>query len=214
VVLAVTVPVEVVLLDALTLSSSQEAADQWVAGLSSDELDAAADTIQSYPVAYRREILRALPAEKRSDVWRNHIRAYMASGRDLSSDAVPVLEGAIAVASPEVFAEVTDANRQKLLLVAEQVVGAVGRDDAEYLLYRLGPKDGTFASVEPLRHRLANLVRSYVAFARATTCDCNMMWGCEEFTSCTQDIWCREDYDWPACGWWLYEVCDGLCVTG
>ena len=43
--------------------------------------------------------------------------------------------------------------------IGDQLVGVIGRDQAEFVLYRLGPRDGTFASLEPLSERAANWVR-------------------------------------------------------
>ena len=53
------------------------AADQWAAELDGASLRAAAESIQSYSVAYRRAIMGALSPDRRAAVWRNHIDAYV-----------------------------------------------------------------------------------------------------------------------------------------
>ena len=56
----------------------------------------------------------------------------------------------------------------------------LGREDAEYLFARLGPRDGQFASIEPVGMRLTNWVRGlFVAMADVEDCDCNVDFGCD-----------------------------------
>ena len=68
--LALAVPVEIVLLQALSTSDSKTAVRSWVTSLDTTTLEAVADDISSYPLLSRREIMRALNTEKRSQVWR------------------------------------------------------------------------------------------------------------------------------------------------
>jgi len=152
-------------------------------------------------------------------VWREHIRRYMRERPNLSADAVPVLEAALAMSTPETFSGgLSSAEREERRLVAEQVVAVVGQEDAEYLLHDLGPKDGTFASLEPLRQKLANALRAQVAvLAREELCDCATYYGCYTggYSHCeNSQVYCEETDEWPACGWWWGDPCDGLCTAG
>src|SRR6187401_1886451 len=76
-VLALTLPAETILLKALQSPTDAEAIQAWASDLDSAQLATAASRIQTYPFAYRKEILRALTPEQRSGVWRSHIAAYI-----------------------------------------------------------------------------------------------------------------------------------------
>jgi hypothetical protein len=216
VVAALAAPAELVLLEALATPNSDDAVRQWVAGLSADQINAAADQIQSYPFAYRREIMRALPPSGRSLVWRDHLQTYIVTRPGLDANAVNVLEAAMALATPEALSEPSSSDRAQLAAVAEQVKLLLGEEDAKFLLYRLGPPDARTASIEPLRLRLGNYVRGlFVALAMAEDCDCAVSWGCDGYTThCKANTGCDVDEDWPMCGWFWNSPCDGLCWAG
>ncbi len=215
--IALTLPVEVVLLEALTTTSTETAVYEWVSDLSADQLDRVADAVVFYPTAYRKEVLRALSPTRRAEVWRDHIRTYMAERPGLSSDVIPVLEAAIALLTPRALSAPSATDRAQVRLVAEQVEALLGREEAEYLLYRLGPRDELqIASAEPLRMRLANYVRSLmVAQAADPGCSCSLEWGCDGYsTHCSSLLECVPDEEWPMCGWLWQETCDGRCGAG
>lgn len=208
-----TLPLELVLLQAMATTSSQEMVQQWVGSLSEVELGDAADQVRLYPVAYRREIMRALAPERRAEAWRAHIQSYIATHPELDSSALPVLEAAMAMLSADMFENPTDATRAQARVVAEQTASLLGKDTADYLLSRLGPRDGTFASIQPWQHRLASKVRGWlVAVADVRGCDCNVSFGCDGYsTICKENTGCPPDTEWPMCGWFWNETCDGLC---
>jgi len=208
-----TLPLELVLLQAMAGTSSQTTVQEWVSSLSEADLNAAADQVRWYPVSYRREIMRSLTPERRAEAWRAHIQTYIATHPDIDSSALPVLEAAMAMLSPEMFENPTDVTRAQARIVAEQLTALLGKDTTEYLLSRLGPRDGTFASIEPWQHRLASKVRGWlVAMADVRDCDCNVDFGCDGYTTiCKANTGCPPDTDWPMCGWFWNETCDGLC---
>jgi hypothetical protein len=213
-VLAFALPVEVILLQALSTPDSTEAVQDWVSGLSSEELDAVAGEIQSYPFVYRREVMRALTPERRAAVWRGHIEAYLASHPELDASARQLLTDVIALAGPETFVSASADVRGRTAAAAEQLVTIIGRETTLDLLYRLGPRDGTFASLEPVRLRMANYVRGVmVAMADGDPdCSCALSFGCEDGAVCSDSITCVPDEEWPMCGWYWNEVCDGRCL--
>jgi hypothetical protein len=212
---ALTLPAESILLKAVSTSSQTEAATAWVADLSASEIRAAARKVQEYPLAYRRAILRELTAQERSDVWRAHIGAYITAHPELSAEAVAALQAAGDAASPEALSAPTAASRGHIAVVAAEVERLLGREAAEYLLYRLGPKDGQFASREPITDKLASYVRqAFVAMAFAEECDCAADFGCSTSLICKTNLGCTPDTDWPACGWFWNDTCDGLCRPG
>ena len=82
------------------------------------------------------------------------------------------------------FNQPTAADRAAAKVIGEQAVTLLGREEAEYLFARLGPRDGQFASAEPVGMRLTNWVRGlFVAMAdEAEDCDCNIDFGCDSGT--------------------------------
>ena len=210
--LALTLPAESILLKAVSTANQTEAAAAWAADLSGSEIRSAAQHVREYPLAYRREILRKLTGQERSDIWRAHIEGYITAHPELSSEAVAALEAARDAASPEALSAPTAASRGHIAVVASEVQNLLGREVAEYLLYRLGPKDGQFASREPITDKLANYVRqAFVAMAFVEECDCALDFGCQAGMVCRSNLGCTPDNDWPACGWFWNDICDGLC---
>ena len=215
VVLAFAIPVETILLQALSEQDQQQAIASWVAGLSSEELDAVTSEIESYPFLYRKEIMRALSPERRSDVWRAFIKRYLAKHPELDDNARLLLAAALELAGPEMFtrATATPDLRARAAAIGEQLSAIAGRETADEVLHRLGPRDGTFASLEPLHLQLSNFVRR-VMIANAESgedCDCSSSFGCDPGHDCSTSTGCTADEDWPMCGWFLNETCDGEC---
>lgn len=215
-VVALTLPVESVLLQAVSTSDPTEAARQWAVGLSADSLAQAADDIHNYPFMYRRAIMGAAAPELRSRTWRGHIGDYLQTHPDLNGATVGLLQTAIALASPENLSAPTADVQAQVKATGDAIQAALGREDAMYLLYRLGPSEGTFQSHEPTKLKLANWVRGkFTALAAMMTrnCDCSVDWGCDGiFTYCRDKTGCPIQTDWPACGWLWEWPCDGLCT--
>lgn len=216
VVFALTLPAETILLRAWATPSVKDAARAWVAELSVEELDRVADNVEGYPVAYRRQIMRALTPEHRADVWRAHIKRYILAHPELDDSTVIVLESAAALAgNPDTFAAPTANTRAAADAVATQLSALIGKDEAVNLLSRLGPRDGTFASLVPLPERLANWVRqAFTTLANEENCECNTSFGCDGPSYCRAGTGCAVDNNWPMCGWFWDQPCDGLCYAG
>jgi len=216
VVFALTLPAETILLRAWATPSVKDAARAWVAGLSVEELDRVADNVEGYPVAYRRQIMQALTPEHRADVWRAHIKRYIFAHPELDGSTVIVLESAAALAGdPATFGEPTTNARAAADAVATQLSTLIGKEDTANLLSRLGPRDGTFASLVPLPERLANWVRqTFTTLANQENCECNTSFGCDGPSYCRAGTGCSVDNNWPMCGWFWDQPCDGLCYGG
>ena len=215
VVFALTVPVESVLMQSVKATDAKTAAIDWAASLSQDSLSAAAQNIDQYPFDYRRGIMKALPPLGRSLVWRVRITRYIIGHPDLTDDTVDLLKQARALATPENLSTPTADARAQMKTIGDLLVAAIGKDDTQDLLYRLGPPDGTFQSLEPTRLKLANWVRDrFVALASdiAGDCDCAQDFGCSgSQLECRSGTGCTIDDTWPACGWFWNENCDGQC---
>jgi hypothetical protein len=214
-VLALALPAETILLKALQFSTDTEAAQAWAEDLDSSELAAAGSVIDSYPFAYRKELMRAMKPEARSMVWRGFIARYVRQHPELPSDAVNALNAAIAVATPDLLSgKASNAASSSATAVAEQVEALLGRETARYLLYSLGPIDVTSASREPLTLKLASYVRNHFVVKADDwpPCDCAMGQGCDVAAGiCDNTNYCTPDSTWPMCSWFLYYTCNGLC---
>ena len=215
VLLALTLPLETILLEALSTPDASQAVSDWALNLSSAELNEAAARVQSYPLLYRKEILRLLPADKRAAVWRDHIEKYLSAHPELDASARQLLSEVLALITPETLGNVSAEARSRTQLLAGQLVAVIGKEPTLDLLYRLGPRDGTFASLEPLTMRMANFVRGVmVAMADgAGDCNCATDFGCDESLICSSSTGCAPDENWPMCGWLWNDTCDGKCAS-
>jgi len=216
VVVALTLPIESILLHALSTTDSQAVAASWVGSLSATDLTGAAAQVEAYPFGYRREIMRALSPAQRSAVWQSHIQRYIAAHPNLDISTAALLYNAASLATPDAFSRPTDDVRSAIGVIAEQTKILLGKSEADYLFYRLGPPDNTFATAEPIAQKLTNMVRDFFTVqARADDCDCSTDFGCDgQGTRCGSGTSCNRDESWPMCGWFWDQVCDGLCVAG
>jgi hypothetical protein len=100
--------------------------------------------------------------------------------------------------------------------IASQVVMLLGAGEADYLFYRLGPKDATLSGALPMTEKLAEFVRSqFVVQASREDCDCHVGFGCDAPSHCEGNVDCnKSDGTWPECGWFWMQQCDGLCYAG
>jgi len=211
---ALTLPIETVLLRALSTSTPQAARD-WAGSLSDDARASAADDIQRLPFAYRRALMRTLAPTVRARVWRGHILGYIANNKGLATSTQALLYNAAALATPDNFVSPSADTRSQMAIVAEQISAVLGRDQAEYLLYRLGPKDPTLSAALPIGKKLEEFVRgTFVVQAAREDCDCSTAFGCDAPNHCDGNQDCIKDDEWPMCGWWWNQECNGLCMIG
>jgi hypothetical protein len=174
VLLALTLPADIVLLKALQQPDTTQAVREWVAEQDATSLTAAASRIEAYPAVYRKEIMRALDPAGRSRTWRAHVQRYIDQQPDAGADAIAALKAAQSALTPDALSEPTESSRSALTAAAEQVVSLLGKETAIELLADLGPRDvRASASAEPWGMRLTNFVRNRVALlARQYPCEC------------------------------------------
>jgi hypothetical protein len=211
-----TLPGEMILLRALAVPDSQTAVQQWASALPVGSLETAAGDIEQYSFMYRKAIMKALTPDQRARAWRGHITRYELAHLQLDADALALLEAAKALITPAAVSAPTDDIRAAVLSLADQITAKLGRSAAEELLYALGPRDGTFSTIEPYTLRITNYVRdTFVAFASDPDCNCNMFWGCYDYgLHCTDQLRCNIDDSWPMCGFLWDQVCNGMCASG
>lgn len=214
VVVGLTLPAETILLRALSTSTTQDAAD-WAQSLAEDQVPPAAAQIQSLPFAYRRALMARMAPQARAAVWQNHIKAYVARHSNLDAASLALLDNAASLVTGDALSYPTSELRVQMSIVAEQTKVLLGADEADYLFYRLGPKDVTLASALPIGHQLTNFVRSvFVVQARVEDCDCHLGFGCDAPGHCDDGPTCNKYDTWPACGWFWNQECNGLCLLG
>jgi len=212
-VVALTIPAETILLNALQTPDPQTAVRTWVASLSFDSLRTVTTRISEYPYAYRREIMRALPPLIRAAIWQRHLRTYISVHQELDPGAVALLNAMISEITPETLSRPSAESLARVKALGIEIKATLGADQADFLLSRLGPRDGTFASIEPLSERFANAVRrTFIALADTQPdCDCNIDWGGCGLGMCKDGTGCAPDDDWPMCGFLWSSTCDGKC---
>jgi hypothetical protein len=213
--IALTLPIETILLRAGT-TTTQQSAGAWASSLSTDQAIRFSAGVQALPFEYRRALLRVLPPTARAAVWSAHIRRYIASHDDLDSQSRALLNAAAALATPDAFSQPSAGTRVKIAAIAQQVVMLLGAAEADFLFYRLGPKDASMSSALPLADKLAEFVRSqFVVEASREDCDCHVDFGCDSPGHCVGNVDCnKSDGGWPECGWFWMQQCDGLCYMG
>lgn len=137
-----------------------------------------------YSMAYRRGIYSALPAEQQIALWKEHLRRYLESHRDLSAEQVKVLKQVLAT---------FELNDNVLDEQTRTIEEAFGQEEARLIIATLGPEEA------PEDHSLA-----------APDCECNQIqdycwWGwCREVGNS-----CRRKSTGCGSGW--NKVCNGVC---
>jgi hypothetical protein len=212
--LILTLPAEFVLLKALQSPDDRTAAREWVGELGAADLASAAERIQAYSFTYRREIMRALPADRRASVWRKHIDQYISARNELDGGAVEALRAAQRALTAEALADDGPAAaRDALQAAALNIEALLGREEAAYIAHDLGPTESRLATADPLILKLASFAREqFTLLARLPDCDCSGDDGCGYYGSyCETSAGCRSDNQWPMCGYWWNTPCNGLC---
>lgn len=88
-------------LSALTCQAQAAQAKAWIENAS--QLPRTADELRSVPQELRRTVVSLLPAEVRSDLWRESMRTYLADHPGLSRAQARLIRNAIDLATPEYF---------------------------------------------------------------------------------------------------------------
>ena len=127
-----------------------------------------------------------LSPQRRAEIWQRHIDRYFEQHGDLDGAAVDALNAARSALTPSLLSNPTPADRAAMHQAAAQVQAALGKDETNFLLYQLGPRDNTFASAEPLSMKVASFVRNtLIADHRNWDCECHGSWGCGGWLVCT-----------------------------
>jgi hypothetical protein len=149
-------------------------ATAWAVGHSSS-LPQTLEELAAYPPVYRREIVKALPPETKSALWRAQLRRFVADRPNLTVGQREFMSYAIDVASPEAFAP--GANPPELCeRIAKMFPNAEDRAQFRLIAEGVAP---TFAW-RPAVITLTERVRERVfASAQAEECNCRGLGLCE-----------------------------------
>jgi hypothetical protein len=215
----VALPVEALILPVALTPDPAEAAREFTAAMSPDELNAAAAEIDAYPAVYRRAIMQELSAEARADVWRARFQAYLESHRDLTATQAAIVREARDLVSPALFtASLDPETRERVGTAFNRTVAELGPKAASELFVTLGPKVLERPSALPLTQRLADQVRSWrtASAQSAPDCNCNRsMDVCDlvpdPWLVCSEAFDCNIDTTWPMCGPFWSWACTGWC---
>jgi hypothetical protein len=216
IVLAISLPAESILLNALTGQSDSQVAEQWAADLSDAQVSSAGDHLRGYSYPYRREILKRASANERVRIIRAHIQSYIDANAGLDAEVRELLAAVQSAATARALSQPNDEDRLTIDALGDRVEHLLGHETAGYLLVWFGPKEtGFLASRDPLRLKLAKFVRDSVVVSAGDgpSCDCVPTWGCYgEGEQCAESTVCRVDLEWPKCGWLWDTDCTHLCV--
>ncbi|MGK3965410.1 bacteriocin fulvocin C-related protein [Sorangium sp. So ce118] len=128
----------------------------WVAA-HRESLPATYEDITLFPVAYRRAIFAALPAETKSQLWQQHFQAYMEARPGLGLEQKTFIEKLSSVALPQLFAhpgdgEVdSDSLGARVNTLASEGDVLFSSDDLFRLMANLGPVEEDAPSSDSLR---------------------------------------------------------------
>ncbi len=188
----------------------------WASNLPPQALAAAGAKIEQFPYAYRRAIMGALPPAARAAVWQNHINAYIRNNPGLDSGTVALLQTAAGLLTADLFTDPTPDQRAAVHAVGDQLQTLLGKDQAQYVMFRLGPVDSAATqSAVPLAMRLQDYLSNTLLAQGSQDCECEVSFGCYDYSShCTSAQACSTVTSWPACGWFWMDPCDGLCAAG
>lgn len=210
---ALTLPVEWVLLHAMSTDATTESA-QWVETQSQTSLQVAAETLEDYPYEYRREILRRLDTRGRVAAWTGVIVRYRDAHPELSPEQVDILNTAIA-AIGVTLRDPGPKSAAVARFVGMRAEELLGKDVARELLHSAGPRlVRLFSASLPWHLRATDFVRTrLVVHADAEACNCNTEFGCYGNRTCVAGGGgCTVGSAWPACGWLWLEDCNGRCA--
>lgn len=167
------------------------------------------DEISRFPVAYRRSIFGALPAEAKSRLWQQHFEAYRAAHPELTGEQGAFIDKLSATFSPELYvaaaggepSEEVDATIEALEAEAATLFSV---DEQYALMANLGPDESTAEN---------DTVASIAPRARACECSSKSDWCNRRGTR----LGCAKGHDgcrkprFKRCGTGFAHKCDGLC---
>lgn len=186
----------------------------WVKGMSSQERERAALTMDQYPNLYRKTLFNALPASAKAQHWQAKIQRYVSSDPSLSSELKRQLMDTAGLFTADVYTSSGTASRARLKNSLNQVEVLLGQE-AHRQLFSLGLSNDTIDSGLPMSVRVQRYIRGhFVASALDVWCNCKMGWS--DCAGGGTSFYCSQTVDcvWSpfGCGAGLTEPCEGYCL--
>jgi len=214
-----TLPAEALLLPVARTPKADEAALEWAADLSPQQLRGAGDEIDAYPLVYRKALLTQMSAEDRSDVWRKFLRRFLREHRDLTREQIVFVDESIELLSSDAFdPPLAPDLKEQISKMFNEAIVVLGNQNAEELFVTLGPKKLQRASAVPFMQRLGDKIRGWgVVDAEYPGCNCNIdidtcdIWPEDDWLQCSEMYTCNFDLSWPMCGPLWSWACTGWC---
>lgn len=196
------------------------AAQRWVESHAS-ELPGSLGEISSYPHLYRAQIFGHLPAQVKSQLWREHLSGALARHPEWNPRQIALVSKAIQTFTPEIFgldegdpARAEAAGRIDALW--EEALQLFSRQQAEGLLVRLGSPQPTYNAVSSWPIYFRSFVRqSWSAAAQVGIEPNRLPCSCKSWVErpCPNLEWCLGGCKLTWCGPGLFDICDGTCVA-
>ncbi|WP_420811517.1 bacteriocin fulvocin C-related protein [Myxococcus stipitatus] len=140
-----------------------------------DRLPTTLEEVSRYPMAYRRAIVEALPSKQKADLWREHVRQYIASHPSVGAKQREVLELVIASINPQLFS--SDITPELLRLEAA-VKAAFGPEEARLIVATLGPPESLHAQGSPVGTCECNPRSAFCGKLKCRAASCMVLPGC------------------------------------
>lgn len=170
--------------------------DLWVSK-NLERLPQSYDQFLNFDAAHRRAIYRALPAEKRSELWVTQFQRYVKAHPALTADQKTVLGSAQKLAGQQsTFADapVSDDLHRQLEELRLTAIDAFGMDEGRSLFASLGPTDASAAR------------------AAGCGCSCTSNWCAGACICCGNCNQCSCSCSSVGCGTLLRFACNGTCA--
>ncbi|MFL6145196.1 MAG: bacteriocin fulvocin C-related protein [Labedaea sp.] len=172
-------------------SAEGDTARSW-ARANAGQLPTEYDDFAGYSMVYRRAIYAKLESTQKRQLWREHLRRYVATHSNLSTEQLDLVKRASSILADESYAGLNDANRAEFDELREASIQLFGAAEARAIFATLGPVEVSTAGM-------------------ASECECS-----------TVSVYCGgcicmyhafECYQVGECGFFWNYVCDGMCST-
>lgn len=167
------------------------------------------------PVTYRRAVFGTLPAEEKSELWRNHLTTYLEAHSDLTSRQRKLIEKAIDMVTPEMFSSSPrDPRWEKLVFRPSRALELQAKkvfqpEQIQEIFAQLGPSD--LDDRQPFLEKLQEDNGGEQAEASACSCATTSPY-------CPTNYWCYYRQNnctiiRDQCGTFWTHHCNGHCIS-
>lgn len=172
-------------------------------------------SLSSLSMDDRKELFGGLTSELKSELWKVHLKSYIAKHPSLTEKQRSAIHDIIALLTPNLYEISPDtAEGQKVhsqfRLVTQRLLEVFPREVARELLNALGGSENQISKKKPMANQRISLVLKPNKEAnQASSCTCN-----RSSDWCPSDYTCIDDGCTQArrCGTMWWYTCDGVCA--